>query len=92
MTVEITINQQVNIIAENELIAERAQALTLKGGDFSCLKGKCGRCLVEVIDGDLGELSTAEFEFLELIGLEKNGKYRLLCQGRAQSNIIVRKY
>uniref|UniRef100_UPI001B304A34 2Fe-2S iron-sulfur cluster-binding protein n=1 Tax=Vibrio crassostreae TaxID=246167 RepID=UPI001B304A34 len=51
MTVEITINQQVNIIGKNELLAEHAQAL--KGGDFSCLKGKCGRCLVEIVDGDL---------------------------------------
>ncbi|TCT78541.1 2Fe-2S iron-sulfur cluster-binding protein [Vibrio crassostreae] len=90
MTVEITINQQVNIIGKNELLAEHAQAL--KGGYFSCLKGKCGRCLVEIIDGDLGRLSTAEFEFLELLGLEKNGKYRLLCQGRAKSNISVRKF
>ena len=90
MTVELVINNKTNIIAKGEKLSEKAH--DLKGADFSCLQGKCGKCLVEVIDGGLGDLCHSEQEFLKLMGLTTDGKYRLLCQGVAESNVVARKF
>lgn len=37
--------------------------------DYQCRRGKCGRCLVEVVNGSLGVASDRERSFLELMDL-----------------------
>ncbi|EKO3572979.1 2Fe-2S iron-sulfur cluster-binding protein [Vibrio navarrensis] len=90
MTVELVVNNKTNMVTKGESISDKAHSI--EGAEFSCLKGKCGRCLVEVINGELGHLSNSELEFLKLMGLATDGKYRLLCQGIAKSNAVVRKF
>ncbi|RTZ23452.1 2Fe-2S iron-sulfur cluster-binding protein [Vibrio penaeicida] len=55
---------------------------------FGCLKGKCGRCLVKVIEGDTGHINKTEREFLKLMDLD-DGEHRLLCKIDVNSNCKV---
>lgn len=47
---------------------------------FSCLAGRCGSCLVSVIDGNLGPMGIREREFLKVKERSLKGDVRLLCQ------------
>ena len=55
---------------------------------FQCLKGRCGRCLVRVIEGDLGPRTSQEVAFMKLMGVSP-GSYRLLCQSTLEADSIV---
>jgi ferredoxin len=90
MKIKLKINNKINYITIGEPIVDSIDYLS--GAEFSCLKGICGKCLVEVLTGQLGALSQKEKDFLSLMDLEINGKYRLLCQGYATANANVRKY
>ena len=61
---------------------------TLNVAKFRCLQGKCGRCLVQLLEGNLGEKTQLEKNFLLLMDLE-NKPFRLLCQGTLEENSIV---
>lgn len=58
------------------------------GIPFQCLKGRCGRCLVKVIEGDLGPRTSEEMAFMRLMGLPSD-RHRLLCQSTLLSDAVV---
>jgi ferredoxin len=55
---------------------------------FQCLKGRCGRCLVRLVEGNLGPSTVQELAFLKLVGISP-GSYRLLCQSTLEADSIV---
>ncbi len=88
-TVNLIIDGEIYNIKRETCIADVAD--NINNINFNCLRGSCGRCLVKVIEGDLGSITESEKSFLELMDLDK-GKYRLLCQTVVTKNSIVEKY
>ena len=74
-------NQEVKITPETNHI----HACESIGVPFSCEDGRCGTCLVEVVDG-VDNLSPVN-EKEKLFGLAENE--RLMCQARLVKNDVT---
>lgn len=87
--VNLIIDGEIHNVKRETYIADVADEIN--NMNFSCLRGSCGRCLVEFIEGNLGDNTESEKSFLELMDLDGN-KYRLLCQTKIKENSVVAKY
>lgn len=55
---------------------------------FQCLKGRCGRCMVRTLQGDLGPRTPEEIALMKSMGVT-GSEYRLLCQSTLESDALV---
>ncbi len=51
-------------------------------------KGKCGKCLVKVVNGQVSELSKAEGKLLSKAKIEEG--YRLACEAQIQEDVEMK--
>lgn len=52
-----------------------------------CKKGKCGKCLVKVIDGEISKPTKAEEKLIDKDKLAKG--YRLACESEIKGDITI---
>ena len=84
---KLTFNKSEIFLPKDSNLSELYDTHDLETG-LSCLQGKCGKCVVKVIDGDLGEIRLRERDTLNFLNLEA-GVYRLLCQTYLRSDSTV---
>ncbi len=87
--VNLIIDGEIHNVKRGICIADVADKIN--NMNFSCLRGSCGRCVVKVIEGNLGDITESEKSFLELMDLD-GSKYRLFCQTIITKNSVVEKY
>lgn len=75
-------------VKKEKTILDIAEALDIKIKASCGGKGKCGKCLVKVISGDVSELSKAEKKRLSQEDIDKG--YRLACETEVKGDVEVR--
>lgn len=74
-------------LKKEKTILEAAKDLNIKIKAPCSAKGKCGKCVVKVLNGDVSELSKAEKKLLSDKKLDKG--YRLACEAKIVGDIEV---
>lgn len=83
------IPQNITITAQqNELLVDKIQETGINLSVYCNKKGLCGKCLVEIVDGELPPLKEREEFLLEQKNLEKN--YRLACLYKIKGDISIK--
>lgn len=74
-------------LKKEKTIYDAAKNLDLKIKAPCSGKGKCGKCVVKVLNGDVSELSKAEKKLLTNKKIDKG--YRLACEAKIVGNIEI---
>ena len=83
------IPQNITITAQqNELLVDKIQETGINLSVYCNKKGLCGKCFVEIVDGELPPLEEREEFLLEQKNLEKN--YRLACLYKIKGDISIK--
>ena len=53
-----------------------------------CKKGKCGKCLVQIVEGNLPEPTKNEIKSISSKKIEKG--YRLACESKIDDDAVIR--
>ena len=73
---------------ENEILSDIIQKSGINLSTYCNKKGLCGKCLVEIIKGDLPELKEKEQTLIKEKNLNPN--YRLACQYKIKSDLEIK--
>ncbi|HOV26508.1 MAG TPA: 2Fe-2S iron-sulfur cluster binding domain-containing protein [Pseudobacteroides sp.] len=74
-------------IKKEKTILDVAKDLDLKVKASCGGKGKCGKCIVRVIEGDVSELTKAEKKFFDDDEIEKG--LRLACEAKITGDVKI---
>jgi uncharacterized 2Fe-2S/4Fe-4S cluster protein (DUF4445 family) len=74
--------------AKNELLADKIQEAGINLSVYCNKRGLCGKCFVEILDGELPSTNEKEDFLLQQKRLRKN--YRLACLYKIQGNLTVK--
>ncbi|MBN7576633.1 hypothetical protein C1H57_16445 [Clostridium sp. 2-1] len=86
MSVRVKFISEVEVKDEKKVL-KAAKNARVKINDSCEGKGKCGKCVIKVIDGKLSEPTKEE---LKILGKEKiDGGYRLACQTRILEDSVI---
>jgi ferredoxin len=57
---------------------------------YGCRQGRCGQCMVEVVDGEAGLSPPSVMEIKALEHFEAGARSRLACQVRIVGDVVLR--
>jgi ferredoxin len=74
-------------IKKEKTILDIAEDLNVKIKESCGGKGKCGKCVVKVVSGEVSELSKAEKKLLDEEEISKG--YRLACETEIKGDVEI---
>ncbi len=86
--IEITSHHKSIIAREKEILADKIQEAGIPLNSYCNKKGLCGKCMVEIVKGELPPLSEKEAYFLKKKKL--GPRYRLACLYGIKGNLEIR--
>lgn len=86
MSHKVKFVKEINI-KKQKTVLEAAKDCKMKIKEPCKGKGKCGKCIVKVLDGNLSEPTKAEKNLLGEKKIEKG--YRLACEAKIEGNLII---
>lgn len=85
-------NIDVHLPVDSALTELEFELYNQEAVPFGCRSGACGTCLIEVVSGSVGALTSkgdAESAFLSVLGYDGES-YRLACQCRLLDTVTIR--
>jgi uncharacterized 2Fe-2S/4Fe-4S cluster protein (DUF4445 family) len=87
-TIKIISHHKTIKASKNELLADKIQEAGINLSVYCNKRGLCGKCFVEIVDGELPSTNEKEDFLIQQKRLSKN--YRLACLYKIQGNLTVK--